>query len=340
MSQHAHLSTPDPEFQELWSELLPTLPPPEPLDVASQRHEMATLVVPAMMDARRPHLPAESSYRVKDHDIPVPGGAVAVRCIQPVPQGGEEGSFPILVWFHGGGWICGELDGEDFYFRMLGVELRLSIVIVDYRLAPEHPFPTGLNDCYAALKWAVSSAPEISGSPAKGLIAGGVSAGAHYAAAVAHRARDDPFFAGRTLTGHVLQVPIVVHPAAYPEEFKADLLSMEQNKDAPNLRKEDMNFCWDCLGGAPSDAELSPLLLPHVQLAPAYIQVTGLDPLRDEGLLYARLLRENGVSTRLDIYPGLPHVFHLAFPQLAASRKWEADFRAGLKWLLSGAGSG
>ncbi|KAJ7688074.1 alpha/beta hydrolase fold-domain-containing protein, partial [Mycena rosella] len=199
------------------------------------------------------------------------------------------------------------------------------------RLAPEHPFPTGLNDCYAALKWTAANAAELSGAPAKGFLIGGASAGAHYAAILGQRPRDDLFFTSTELTGQILQIPAVVHTAAYPERFKADLLSMEQSKDAPILNKADGEFFWS--ESAPSDPEASPLILLHEGLSPAYIQVAGFDPLRNEGLLYERLLRESGVKTKLDVYPGVPHGFH-GLP-LAASKKWEADFRAGLGWLLS-----
>ncbi|KAJ7710493.1 Alpha/Beta hydrolase protein [Mycena rosella] len=331
MSQYSHLSTPDPEFLEVASKL----PPPAtagPLDVASQRHLMTTMVVPRILQTFRPLLPAESSYRIRNLDIPVDDGTIAIRCVQPIARDDED-SFPLLVWFHGGGWVSGDLDIDDFHLRIISVELRISIVNVDYRLAPEHPFPTGLNDCYAALKWTAANAAELSGAPAKGFLIGGASAGAHYAAILGHRARDDLFFTSTPLTGQILQIPAVIHIAAYPERFKADLLSMEQNKDAPILNKADGEFFWNCLQAAPSDPEASPLILLHEGISPAYIQVAGLDPLRDEGLLYERLLRESGVKTKLDVYPGVPHGFH-GLP-LAASKKWEADFRAGLGWLLS-----
>ncbi|KAJ6522228.1 Alpha/Beta hydrolase protein [Mycena vulgaris] len=337
MSQYSHLSAPDPEFMEVWSKLPPS--PPGPIDLATQRHAIKNILVPQIMEGFRPQLPADTAYRVVNRTIPVDGGEIAIRCIQPTPQEGEDAEFPVLVWIHGGGWVLGDLDMDDFHLRILSVEFRLSIVNVDYRLAPEYPFPTGLNDSYAALKWAVDNAPEISGSLKKGLLLGGTSAGAHYTTVIAHRARDDPFFEAFPLTGQILQIPVLLHPAAYPEQFKAELLSVEQNKDAPILSKANLEFLFDCLKGEPSDPELSPLLASHESLPPAYIQVTGLDPLRDEGLLYERLLRESGVKTKLDVYPGVPHGFHISLPQLALSKKWAVDFRAGLRWLLARPGA-
>ncbi|KAJ6563678.1 Alpha/Beta hydrolase protein [Mycena vulgaris] len=337
MAQYAHLSILDPEFKEVMSKMQASSTKPGPPDLATLRHQMRAMAV-LTMDSRRPHLPAESAYRVSDRTIPVDEGEITIRCIQPVPRGDETAGFPVLVWLHGGGWVAGDLDIDDFRLRILSVECRLAIVNVDYRLAPEHQFPTGLNDCYAALKWAAENAlgPDISGSLTSGFMIGGASAGANYAAAIAHRARDDPFFKECPLTGHILQIPALLHPAAYPEKFKAQLLSMEQNKDAPILSKANFEFFLGCLHVAPSNPEFSSLLLSHDNLSPAYIQVAGLDPLRDDGLLYEQVLRDSGVQTKLDIYPGVPHAFHAAFPQLKASEKWAADLRAGIQWLLSG----
>ncbi|KAJ7110493.1 Alpha/Beta hydrolase protein [Mycena epipterygia] len=324
MSQYAHLSTSDPEFLDAWSKLPMVVTQPAPIEISTQRHYMTAVAVPQIKETLEPHLPPDSSYSVENRTIP------------PVPRANESGGFSILVWLHGGGWASGDLDIDDYYLRIISVDFRLSIVNVDYRLAPEHTFPAGLNDSYAALKWTATHAPDISGSLAKGFLVGGVSAGANFAAALTHRARDNPFFAERKLTGHILQVPMVLHPAAYPEELKPELLSIEQNKDAPIITRANIDFFLDCLRVDPSDSEFSSLLLSHENLSPAYIQISGVDPLRDEGILYEKKLRESNVKTRLDVYPGVPHAFHVSFPQLAASQKWEADFRAGLGWLLSG----
>ncbi|KAK7045087.1 Alpha/Beta hydrolase protein [Favolaschia claudopus] len=337
MAEYSHLSTPDPEFAKVWEQVKGLYPAPGTITVAGQRHAMNTIVIPSAMDRLRPMLPSKSSYGVTDHTIAVDDGSIVLRCIQPAPKHGESGSFPLLVWFHGGGWISGNLDFDDFYLRILSVELRLSIVNVDYRLVPEHPFPTGLNNCYAALKWTATNAAALSASLSKGFLIAGGSGGAHYAAAIAHRARDDSFFETRKLTGHLLQIPSLLHPQANREKYKADLLSAEQNKDAPVMGKANLDFFFSCLQADPSDLEISPLLLPHENLPPLYIQVTGFDPLRDEGLFYEKLLRtEGGVKTKLDVYPGVPHAFHASFPQLEQSKKWEVDVREGIQWLLGG----
>ncbi|KAJ6506914.1 Alpha/Beta hydrolase protein [Mycena sanguinolenta] len=329
MSQYAHLSDPDPELPDI-----PRAIEPHSADYIPMLRQMMSVAGNAL-NAKR--LPPDTTYTVKDRTIAVDGAEIAIRIVSPTPLPDEAPEFPVLVWFHGGGWVAGDLSTTDFTLRMLSVELRLAIVNVDYRLAPEFPFPAGINDCYAALKWAVDNCKSIHGSLEKGLIVGGASAGANLAAAVTHRSLKDPFFEKHKLTGHLLQIPAVVHPAAYPPEYASELLSLTQNAEAPILSKAAMDLFYDCLKGPPSDPDVSPLLADHTGLPPAYIQVCGLDPLRDEGLLYDRLLREQGVTTRLDIYPGVPHGFNAFVPTMAATKKWEADLRAGLKWLLDSA---
>ncbi|KAF8179709.1 Alpha/Beta hydrolase protein [Mycena galopus ATCC 62051] len=335
MSQYSHLSEPDPELPGVIPRIGGTGPLTEDL-IPSMRQ---TLEVPLSqrLDLYKTRLPSDSAYKLEDHIVAVEDGEINVRTVMPTSTDGEEGQFPVLVYFHGGGWALGGLDMDDFDLRILSVELRLVIVNVDYRLAPEHRFPTGLNDCYAALKWVctVENAQRLGGSIERGFVVCGASAGANLAAAVTHRALKDPFFENHKITGQVLQIPALVHPAAYPPEYASELLSYEQNKDAPILSKELMHMLYDCLNAPPSDPEFSPLLADHIGLPPSYLQICGLDPLRDEGLLYERLLREQGVLTKLDIYPGVPHGFHAMFPGMRAAKKWDADLRQGIKWVFN-----
>ncbi|KAJ7245220.1 Alpha/Beta hydrolase protein [Mycena rebaudengoi] len=340
MAQYAHLSTPDPEFLDLISKMPTPSDAPAAYTIESLRAQILKVIIPQAQAYHGPRLPSDTAYTVENHTVAVDGGEISVRCIQPTPVDGESDGFPILCWFHGGGWCFGTLDDDDFHLRALAVDLRISIVNVDYRLAPEQPFPTGLDDCYTALKWTISNAPKFRGSPVKGLIVGGASAGANLAAVLALRARDDPLFGPHKVTGQLLEIPALFYFKDYPDKYKSELLSIEQNKDAFGLTKGVLEYLADCLKAPPGHPDFSPLLHPsHANLPPAYIMVAGLDPLRDEGLLYERVLREAGVATRLNVYPGLPHPFHLMFPQMAASVKCEAEFRAGLRWLLRHSGA-
>ncbi|KAF7366185.1 Esterase/lipase/thioesterase [Mycena venus] len=330
MSQYSHLSEPDPELPSI-----PEMAGPITRDRIPAVREMFDIPLSKRLEIYKSRLPAESTYKLEDHQIAVEGGEIRVRIISPTPTDGEDSEYPVLVYFHGGGWVAGSIDTKDFDLRIYSVEDRLTTFNVEYRLAPDHPFPTGLNDSYTALKWTVENCKIFSGSLKKGFVLAGASAGANLVAAMTHRALKDPFFEHHKITGNILQIPVLVHPAAYPPEYINELLSFEQNKDAPIIGKDMMNVFYDCLSGPPADPDVSPLLADHTGLPPAYFQICGLDPLRDEGLLYERLLREKGTPTKLDIYPGLPHGFSTILRQLKASKKWEDDFRGGLKWILN-----
>ncbi|KAJ6564695.1 Alpha/Beta hydrolase protein [Mycena capillaripes] len=330
MSQHSHLSEPDPELP-----FVPGLLGPITSDLVPTLRQGWALELPKRMDRLRPHLPADSEYAVQNHIIAVQDGEICVRTISPTPTEDEGHGFPVLVFFHGGGWIVGNIDVNDFELRKLSVDLRVTIANVGYRLAPEHRFPTSLNDCYAGLQWTVNNCTKIRGSLEKGLFVGGASAGANLAAGVVNRALKDPLFEYQKITGQLLQIPVLLHPAAYPPKYVGELLSYEQNKEAPILSSALLDMFYECYRGPPADPEVSPLLADLTSLPPAYIQVCGLDPLRDEGLLYERLLRESGILTKLDIYPGLPHAFYSRFPEISAAKKWEEDLRAGMSWLKS-----
>ncbi|KAI0077149.1 hypothetical protein K474DRAFT_1707585 [Panus rudis PR-1116 ss-1] len=341
MSQNAHLSIPDEELAAALAHI-----PPKPdwgYDVAAKRKAFEDVALIAITETFRPQLPPENDYRVEDHTVPVDGGEILVRVVIPTPKDMYDSpEFPLMVWLHGGGYSLGNVDMDDYILRRLAVDTRVVIANVDYRLAPEFPFPTGLNDSYAALKWAASNASKFSASPSRGLIVGGSSAGANLAASLALRARDDPSFAenGWKLTGQFLQVPQVVHPRADLGRYKSEIISWEQNKDAPLLTLQELYPIAEQYGAAPTNPAYSVLFAKsHKDLAPAYIQVCGLDPIRDEGILYEKVLSESGVPTKFDVYPGMPHGGHLvaSIGTTAIGKKFNEDVGNGLLWLISGA---
>ncbi|KAI0053262.1 hypothetical protein FA95DRAFT_1601282 [Auriscalpium vulgare] len=331
MSQHTHLSEVDPEFAAAQAA--------QPLQNFDFSLGLSALKegwkkAGAQTALYKPRVRADARYSIEDHTIPVEGGEIIVRVVTPEPTELEQ-TFPVLVWFHGGGWIFGDVDQDDYLLRIYSTELQIVTVNVDYRTAPEYTFPTQWDDSFAALKWVASNATSISVSLDKGFVVGGLSAGGNLAATSTHRARDDSFFKDKPLTGTYLGYPVIVHMDAYPEKYKDQLLSMEQNKDAPMLTRDAMRFLWDTAKAPPEDPMSSPLLYPSHGLPPAYIQVCGLDPVRDEGILYEHVLREVGIATRLDAYPGVPHVFNVSNPGIKAATKFEADTLEGLKWLLA-----
>ncbi|KAF8257598.1 Alpha/Beta hydrolase protein, partial [Lactarius quietus] len=279
-------------------------------------------------------------YRVQDYKVPVEGGEITVRVVIPGTE--DDGQiYPLLFWTHGGGLIFGDLDQDDYFLRNLSTDLQVTTLNVDYRLAPGQPFPTQLNDSFAALKWAVGKVDALSLSLEKGFIIGGCSAGGTLAAGLSIRVRDDPSFADTPATGLYLTVPLLVHVDAHSRtagRFPNDLLSLEQNKDAPFLNKERLVWTFEVIGSpSPTDPEISPVLASsHANLPPTFFQICGLDPIRDHAFLYDRLLREAGCKTYVKVYPGLPHVFHMSYPTLKASEQYQSDVRAGLRWLLNG----
>lgn len=225
---------------------------------------------------------------------------------------------------------------DDYRLRILCVELQISIVNVDYRLAPEHMYPTAWHDAYAATKWVVENQCLLSASIHKGFLVAGFSAGANLAAAVVAMAQDDPSFTTAPITGHLLQCPLLLHPELSTGKYESELLSMEQNANAPSLTRDEIVSLARDVEIPPAEKRFSVVLRDSFHgFPPLYVQVAGWDPLRDEALLYAKLLSEAGVETKVDTYSGVPHGFNFDYPQLKASARYEADYENGLRWLLS-----
>ncbi|KAI0666417.1 Alpha/Beta hydrolase protein [Trametes maxima] len=333
-----YLAKPDPELGPLL-ELMPPASDSFTVDVVKTREYLKRSFIPFIRNPLRSRLPPEDALRVEEHQVPVEGGHILVRCYSPIATNDPNATFPLLVWIHGGGYVFHSIETDDYSLRILAADLSLTIVSVEYRLAPEHPWPIPLDDSYAAVKWAAAQADTIRADLRKGFIVGGSSAGAHLSATIAHRAHADSFFDDyRKPTGQFLQIPATIHPDALPETYRELFTSLEQNKDAPLLTKKQLFDFYKHVKAPPTDPEFSPLLYPiesFKRLPVAYIQVCGLDPVRDAGLLYSTKLQEAGVPVKLDIYPGTPHSFHLIWPETEVAKKFEDDLREGIKSLLT-----
>ncbi|OJT10994.1 AB hydrolase superfamily protein B1A11.02 [Trametes pubescens] len=331
-----HLANPDAELAPLLASVPPAAASMLP-DINATRAWLDVNLIAATHRGQEPHLPPKTAYVTKDHTLAVEGGEITVRSY--VPASATDGArFPMLFWTHGGGWVIGDLEMDDYYLKILCVELQLVIVSPDYRLAPEYPFPTGINDAFAALKWAKQNTSSFNADLRKGFLVGGPSAGGNLAAVLAHRAKADPEFAQHPLTGQILQYPVTVHPDVVPEEYKENFTAYGQMTDVNMLPTRFMYEFFQLLQGPPADPDVSPLLKPSFDdLPPALVQVCGMDPLRDDGLLYAEKLTKAGVPTRLHVYAGAPHAFHVGFQQTKIAQRFEAELKAGLCWLLAGA---
>ncbi|KFY85675.1 hypothetical protein V500_08204 [Pseudogymnoascus sp. VKM F-4518 (FW-2643)] len=226
--------------------------------------------------------------------------------------------LPVIVWYHGGGFCLGDLDSDETFCRRVSEEVDTIIVSVDYRLAPEWRFPIAINDCWDALQWIFSNASSLGGDIKKGFIIGGGSAGANLAAVVAHLASDQRM-GNHEITGVHLGVPLLIHPEAVPEQYRAEYRAMEDNRNAAILSRQAISMLINEYNPPPKDPLFSVLFWDtDLKTFPVtYLQACGLDVLRDDALIFEKLLRQNGsVKTKLDFYPGVPHAFNAAFPEL------------------------
>jgi acetyl esterase/lipase len=207
-------------------------------------------------------------------------------------------------------------------------------VLIRHSLAPEHKFPIGINDCFDALKWATSNAATLGATPAAGLLVGGASAGGNIAAVLALLARDkelDP-----PITGQYLCVPAVLPDDAVPGHLAHLYESRTKSVNDPVLKGLPPGLIDEIYEPDAKSTLWDPFNHPkgHVGAAKAFFQVGGLDPLRDEAVLYDRVLREAGVLTRFELYAGYGHMFWTNYPELEESEKFVRDTLAGVKWLL------
>jgi acetyl esterase len=245
----------------------------------------------------RPRALGPEVTKVEDRDIPGPDAPIPVRIYTPA----GPGPFPILVWFHGGGWVIGDLDGADGTARHLTVGGNCVTISVDYRLAPEAKFPGPANDCYAATAWAAQHAASFNGDASR-IAVGGDSAGGNLAAAVSLMARDrgEP----------ALAFQLLVYPVTN-RDFGTT--SYEQNATGYLLSQDSMVWYWDHYLSDPADAAnpyAAPMQAKDLSHLPAALVITAeYDPLCDEGEAYARRLQEAGVPTACTRYDGMIHGF-------------------------------
>ena len=245
--------------------------------------------------------------RVEERTIPGPAGEIPVRIYWP--EG--PGPHPVLVYFHGGGFVLCDLDSHDAPCRLLTDGAGCITVSVDYRLAPEHPFPAGPEDCYAATRWVAENAASIGGD-AKRVAIGGDSAGGNFAAVVALMARDRG--------GPALVHQLMIYPVT---DDRLETPSFAENGKGYMLTRDAMAWFWGHYLSRPEDGAnpyASPLRATDLSgLPPATLITAEFDPLRDEGEAYARRLQEAGVPVELRRYDGVIHGF-FAMLELSQAR--------------------
>lgn len=264
-----------------------------------------------------PAFPKQPVDDVGNRTIPGPGGSIPVRVYRP----SAHDALPLLMWFHGGGWVTGNLDTHDQVCRLLCDAVGAVVVSVDYRLAPEAKFPAAADDCVAAYEWALGHAGEVHADPTR-IAIGGDSAGGNLAAVVALCARD----AG--LPQPKLQ--LLVYPVT---DYEFESPAMIENAKGYFLELESMRWFYDHYAGTRADFDewrFSPMRAPDVAgVAPAVVITAEFDPLRDQGEAYGRRLQQAGVPTDIVRAEGLIHGFfgmHAFMPP--GQHAWDVSVRA------------
>jgi acetyl esterase len=315
-----------------------------PLDpqIAAMIQQIAALDAPAMwelpLDSARASFKTmvqmmgagEQVRSVENRTIPGPAGEIPVRIYTPAVPGEEgagsdapgeagagaparaeapPGPLPVLVFYHGGGFVIGDLDTHDRDCRALANRGRCLVVAVDYRLAPEAPFPAAVEDARAALRWVADHVGELGGDATR-LAVGGDSAGGNLAAGVALWARDE---------GIPLTLQLLIYPAV---DIDGDYPSRTENAEGYLLDRPLTDwFLRQYVGETiPDDWRLSPRrAASHAGVAPALVITAEFDPLRDEGEAYAELLTATGVAARASRYDGMIHGFFGLAPFVTAA---------------------
>ena len=259
-----------------------------PVDVARAQYEARIALM----------APPAGIAGVREQTIDGPSDQLRIRIY--TPHG--AGPFPLLVFFHGSGFVLCSLDTHDGMCRNLCAGAGCVVASVDYRLAPEHKFPAGLEDCLHATRWVALHAGQLGGDPSR-IVVGGDSAGGNMAAVTAIRVRDE---GGPALCGQLLLYPVTdYHTPGTP--------SYEENAEGYGLTRDTMKWFWAHYLRDPSEGtnpHASPLLAPDLSsLPPALVITAEYDPLRDEGEIYAKKLRTAGVPTALSRYDGVNHGF-------------------------------
>ena len=240
---------------------------------------------------------------IEELEIPRPGGSIGLRLYRPE----KEGPHPVLLFFHGGGFVIGDLETHDKECRLLCERAECAVLAVDYRLAPEAKFPAAVEDAWTALSWVVEHGQTV-GIDTSRVAVGGDSAGGNLAAVVALMARD---------AGIELKLQMLVYPAT---DASRHFDSFDENVDGPLLTVEVINWFWGHYIGQNAgerergDWRFSPAKAStHSGVAKAYIATCSADPLRDEGNAYASLLDQSGVPVQHSMFEGEPHTLFQLF---------------------------
>jgi acetyl esterase/lipase len=282
-----------------------------------------------LLTAMQATLPAVEGVTSQDQSVPGPHGdpAVRVRIYQPADR---PSILPALLWIHGGGYVLGDIEQDDRLMKQLVKSVGCVAASVDYRLAPEHPFPAPVEDCYAALKWLFAHAGELGVDPTR-IAIGGASGGGGLTAGLALLARDRG------------EVKVAFQLLIYPMINDRNNTPASYAITDPRVwHRESNRLGWKAyLGRDGGGDDVSPYAAAAratdlSNLPPAYIPVGALDLFIDENIEYAQRLIQAGVPTELHVYPGAFHGFDLLAPAATVSKQFKAEHDHALKRALHG----
>ena len=266
---------------------------------------------------------ADAVAKVEYRYISGPSAELPIKIY--TPEG--VGPFPAVVFFHGGGWVAGNIELNGVQHQQLAHDARSVVVAVNYQKAPEHKFPIPFDDCYATLEWVAANAHALHINSDEIGVAGD-SAGGNLAAAVALKARDK--------NGPKIAFQILIYPAV---DYKFDYASMIENATGYSLTTQGMQWYWDQYLGLESDLN-NPYFRPMVEtnlkgLPPTFTLTAELDPLRDEGEIFAKRLKDAGVTSVLKRYDSLIHGFVLMQGFLPEAREAIRDIAENIREFIS-----
>jgi acetyl esterase/lipase len=311
----------DPELRTVM-EKLPTDRPLDLTQIPAARVKMKKLVTELLAA-----LPAVEGVTSQDQSVPGPQGGPAVR-VRVYRPDNQPHNLPALFWIHGGGYVMGDIEQDDRLMKQMVKRIGCVAVSVDYRLAPEHPFPAPVEDCYAGLKWLYTHADELGVEPSR-IAIGGPSGGGGLTAGLALLVRDRK------------EVPVAFQLLIYPMIDDRNVTPASYAITDPRVwNRESNRLGWKAyLGRDGGGADVSPYAAATratdlTNLPPTYISVGTLDLFVDENIEYALRLIQAGVPTELHVYPGAFHGFDLFAPSARVSKQFKADRDSALKRAL------
>ena len=278
-----------PEYAAMFAEMANAEPAPPLWELTAEQGR-------EMYRAMRPKIDELPIHKVTDQTIPGSLGEIPIRIYTPA----GDGPFGVLMYFHGGGWVIGDLDTGDAVCRMMATAANLVVVSVDYRMAPEHIFPAAVTDCYEATAWARDNMSTLNGNGKLGVT--GESAGGNLSAVMCLKARDE---SGPQIDFQCLLYPVTDHDLSRG--------SYAENGEGYLLETQTMTWFWDQYCPEVSDRSnphASPIKADSLAgLPPAFVVTAEFDPLRDEGMAYAEALSAAGTTAQAVCYDGMVHDF-------------------------------